>query len=255
MSPVLAGRGTNYTSPFEVAPPQVDSLSLVWHTDILILAFFAFFAVLTLPRFFTRFSRPSEWLDGHFFRSTTLLKQRYVSKTKKVILSPAEPVQSRAAFASSDDSHTLNSHSHLIRSAAEKGRIKLDLPPHIQSWAGRCRRISAFLCQECVPGYCIGRSIIVLGYFFIVLYASVYKASLFADPARTGFVAMAQAPIVYALATKNNLLGMALAIGYEKVRSLVQPSLIIQPSSAQLASPSRRSARCSCSEHPHAGLL
>lgn len=58
----------------------------------------------------------------------------------------------------------------------------------------------------------------MLGYFGIVLYASVYKANPFAAFLRTGYVSMAQFPIVVALATKNNILGMFLSVGYEKVR-------------------------------------
>jgi ferric-chelate reductase len=211
MSPVLFETAGGI---FVAKAPQVDDLSLVFHLNLVIFALFGLFSILTLPRFFTRFSRGSEWTTGLFLYSRP---RSSTPKSKYVVSVPLESVSHKATFSGSDDSHTLNSHTHLIRRAAdEKGR-KLSLPPHMKSWTGRYHRISAFLDRECVPSYSIGRSVIVAGYFLVLLYASVYKSSPFSDPLRTGFVAMSQIPLVFALATKNNVLGMMLAVGYEKV--------------------------------------
>lgn len=208
---------SNATSNFPAAAPKFDTIAFVFHINVLTLALFALFAAFTLPRLLTRFSRGSEWSRGYFLYSVTAENARKAWKSKYHISPPpVESVSRRAAFSGSDESHTLNSHTHLIRRKDEKGR-KLYLPPHTQSWSGRYHRISAFLGQECVPGYSIGRSIVVLGYFLIILYATVYKSSPFSDPQRAGFIAMSQLPLVFALGTKNNVLGMVLALGYEKV--------------------------------------
>lgn len=214
---IFAANATSTTTTSHVVASKFDTIAFVFHIDIFIFAFFGLFACLTLPRLFTRLSRGSEWAHGYFFYTATPEKARKVWKSKYVISPPLESVSHRAAFSGSDESHTFNSHTHLVRRNDEKGR-KLHLPPHTQSWAGRYHKISAFLGRTCFPGYSIGRSMVVLGYFLIILYATVYKSSPFSDPQRAGFVAMSQLPIVFALATKNNILGMLLALGYEKVR-------------------------------------
>jgi len=71
-----------------------------------------------------------------------------------------------------------------------------------------------------MPGYTIGRFLIVFGYCLIILVVSLYRCNPFLDYLRTGYVALGQIPIVFALATKNNILGMMLALGYEKLNYL-----------------------------------
>jgi ferric-chelate reductase len=197
--------------------PGVDSMDLVFHITILILAIFGFFALLTLPRLIVRFTRASEWPRGHFLYTTTLNDSHKAWKRKYNISSPLETTGRGAPrYPASDDSHTLYSHTHLIRHNDEKGLV-LSLPPHLISWSGRYHRISTFLGKQCFPGYSIGRSILVLGYTSIVFYATVYKSNPLIDLQRSGLVAMAQVPIIFALGSKNNVLGMMWAAGYEKV--------------------------------------
>jgi hypothetical protein len=59
-----------------------------------------------------------------------------------------------------------------------------------------------------------------MGYFSIVLFASLYQSNPFKDYLRTGFVSTAQIPIVVALGTKNNIIGKFLSMGYEKVETV-----------------------------------
>ena len=51
----------------------------------------------------------------------------------------------------------------------------------------------------------------------LVLFATFDESDIFSDPKRSGYVAMAQIPIVVALATKNNVLSWLSGEGYEKV--------------------------------------
>lgn len=51
----------------------------------------------------------------------------------------------------------------------------------------------------------------------LVLFATFDESDIFSDPKRAGYVAMAQIPIVVALATKNNVLTWLSGEGYEKV--------------------------------------
>jgi hypothetical protein len=69
-----------------------------------------------------------------------------------------------------------------------------------------------------LPGFSLGQVIILLGYFGILLATTVWdNSSPFVDVVRPGWIAVAQMPIIFALATKNNIIGMLLGTGYEKV--------------------------------------
>ncbi|KAG0693019.1 hypothetical protein DFH29DRAFT_1007765 [Suillus ampliporus] len=47
-----------------------------------------------------------------------------------------------------------------------------------------------------------------------------YSSNPFTDPERAGWVIASQIPFVYALATKNNIIGMMVGVGYEKLNLL-----------------------------------
>jgi len=68
--------------------------------------------------------------------------------------------------------------------------------------------------------YSLGQLIVLAIYLGVMLYAALYKSNPLADPIRTGFVAMAQVPIVFALAAKNGVLGWLTGIGYERLNFL-----------------------------------
>ena len=57
----------------------------------------------------------------------------------------------------------------------------------------------------------------------IVLYAGLYMSNPLAEPIRAGFVALSQIPVVVIFGTKNNLVGMLIGFGYERVRLLPSP--------------------------------
>lgn len=55
------------------------------------------------------------------------------------------------------------------------------------------------------------------GYMGIILFATFNRSNFFSDPKRAGWIAVAQIPIVVALASKNNILSWLSGQGYEKV--------------------------------------
>ena len=61
----------------------------------------------------------------------------------------------------------------------------------------------------------------------LVLFATFDESDIFSDPKRSGYVAMAQIPIVVALATKNNVLSWLSGEGYEKVRAPAMDSFLL----------------------------
>lgn len=210
---------SGYTPTVWVQTPQSDNARFVLNTTIFLLACFALFAVSTWPRLLTRFSRGAEWTQGHFiYHSTKPQRRPPAPKRRPIISRPLEARYEKGLRApNSDDDHTAVSHTALVRHADRAHGAKVSLPPHCRSWSAVFQRLSAALGTQLDDGLSLGRSIILICYFSIVLFASLYKSNPFHDYLRTGFVSTAQIPIVFALGTKNNIIGKFLSMGYEKV--------------------------------------
>ena len=205
-------------TPTVVQPRPLDDARFVFEITVFILAFFALFAVLTWPRLLTRFSRGSEWTRGHLIYHSTKPQRRLPApKRRPTISRPLEARYEKGRAPNSEDEHTTFSHVGLVRrEGAHNG--KLSLPPHCRSWSGIFQKSSAFLGIQLDEDLSVGRCIIILCYTGVFLFASLYKSNPFEDYLRTGYVATAQIPIIFALATKNNIIGKFLSMGYEKVQ-------------------------------------
>lgn len=197
---------------------HLNDVRFVLNTTIFILAFFALSAVLTWPRLLTRFSRGSEWTRGHLIYHSTKPQRRLpVVKRRPTIPRSLETRHEKGRAPNSEDNHTTFSHVGLVHRETHNG--KLSLPPHCRSWSGIFQKTSAILGIQLDEDLSLGRCIILLCYSAVVLFASLYKSNPFQDYLRTGYVSTAQIPIVFALATKNNIIGKFLSTGYEKVRA------------------------------------
>jgi len=196
----------------------LDDVQFVLNTTIFILAFFALSAVLTWPRLLTRFSRGSEWTRGHLIYHSTKPQRRLPAVKRRPTGSrPLEARHEKGRAPNTEDDHTTFSHVGLVHRETHNG--KFSLPPHCRSWSGIFQKTSAVLGIQLDEDLSLGRCIILLCYSAVVLFASLYKSNPFQDYLRTGYVSTAQIPIVFALATKNNIIGKFLSMGYEKVRA------------------------------------
>ena len=91
----------------------------------------------------------------------------------------------------------------------------------------------------------------MLLYFGVLLFAALFRDSVFTNPVRDAWIAVSQLPFVYALAMKNSAFTVLLGLGYEKVRSCganggtvcLTLNLV-----AELPTPLCREAYCACSE-------
>lgn len=202
-----------------------NDVHFVFATTVFLLAWFAFFAVLSWPRLFTRFSRGSEWTRGHLIYHSTKPQRRPPNmKRRPTISNPLESRNEKRRAPNSDEDHSTFSHVGLVRREGTRD-IKFSLPPHCRSWSGIHQRYSAILGIQVSESYCLGQCIVLLCYSSVVIYATLYKSNPFAEYVRTGFVATAQIPIAFALATKNNIIGKFLSMGYEKVEAVLSPRL------------------------------
>ncbi len=76
----------------------------------------------------------------------------------------------------------------------------------------------------------IGGAVICVLYFSLLLFAALYRTSIWTNPVRAAYVAISQIPVVYLLATKNNVLGVLLGTAYDKVRRSWRLWLLGRPS-------------------------
>jgi ferric-chelate reductase len=205
----LAARSPQPSASAAATPP-VDNLRLVFNGGVVLLSFFAFFVVVSIPRAFVRLS--SGWRQGHILWSVS-----DDPKDRKVPSSIDDSTEKDAdADVKSADSHTAYSHTDLVRH--ENGDVSSAFPHHIPTYSSILHPIASILRRRVMPGFSAGQALILGIYTSALVYVSLYMSNIFTDLKRSGLVAMSQIPFVFAFATKNNLWGMLVGLGYEKVR-------------------------------------
>lgn len=184
----------------------VDNLALVFRADLCIIALFLFVAVFNTPHLIHRLFDRSGWSTGLVLRSVPVGAGRPSQDSTIPTISYPTPIDTPAT-----------PHQENLPPLTRR-RIQRRLPsPRIRSWSNVFHGTSSFLRKPAFPGCSIRRLMILGTYFGIVMYAGLYKSDPFSGNVRKGFVAMSQLPIVFALGTKNNIIGAILSVGYEKV--------------------------------------
>jgi len=188
---------------------------LMYHVNLFILAVYAAIFFLRLPRFLARFWKPSEWLNGHILRSVRPISPRrphIIHTTHNATSAYTENYGS-----SSVDSHTLCDHNSAMRMEEKNRPATTNYPPHVSAGHALFAPLMGPLGFRVVPGFSATQLIVLCGWFALLIYPTLYKSTgPFTDPVRAGWVGTAQLPFVFAFASKNNVLGHFLGLGYEK---------------------------------------
>ncbi|KAL0579891.1 hypothetical protein V5O48_002138 [Marasmius crinis-equi] len=193
--------------------PKVDSELLMYHISLFILALLAVVVVVRLPRAIGRFSRAAEWTKGHVFGSKS-----FSNNTVRRVQWTHDSGPYTGGDYSSDSSHDMYGKEAQLQRVDNKGiPIATSYPPHFASTPAAFRPITTLLHTRVHPGVSISHLVVMAIYLAILVYPSFYKTNAFTDPKRFGWIAVAQYPFVYAFGTKNNMIGMVLAVGYEKI--------------------------------------
>jgi len=147
----------------------------------------------------------------------------------------ADDTTSEKTFQAPDEDHfALGPSSKLIRNASTttaraallrntssaSGRVRRPYhnpPVHMPGWSSMLPRVDAFFRFPLRPRISMGKALILLGYSILMFYAGLYKSNPFTQPIRAGWVAASQVPVIVVLATKNNIIGMMLGVGYERL--------------------------------------
>ncbi|KAF8628831.1 hypothetical protein AX17_005892 [Amanita inopinata Kibby_2008] len=230
-SPFIGGlsRATNDVGP------GVDIGALVYHLNLFIISLVAFVVLLRLPRGLARFWKLSEWCSGHLLRYIPYTERRALTqlpRQARVVREPSgkrgtRPPVSRShtmekGYASTDESHTLYTHANnAVRRLDSKGQpIRPSYPPHVPACPSFLRPLVGRLRTCIVPGLSDLQVLIMLTYFAILLYPFIYRSNFLIDEMPAAWIAISQLPFVFVFASKNNVLGWLLGVGYQRLNYL-----------------------------------
>ncbi|EGO19873.1 hypothetical protein SERLADRAFT_401128 [Serpula lacrymans var. lacrymans S7.9] len=122
-------------------------------------------------------------------------------------------------YTGSQDSHSAYSSVTYLGQFSSLKYAGAPAPRHVPMLSSFIHPISSALCHR-MNGYSVGQILLMAGYLGILFYGSFYESNPFTDPERAGYVITSQIPFIYAFATKNNVLGFLVGVGYEKLNFL-----------------------------------
>ncbi|THH20120.1 hypothetical protein EUX98_g8647 [Antrodiella citrinella] len=152
--------------------------------------------------------------DAHLTTSINLYDD-----TDDRVLGKSDPLSRSGTMGSTMSTRNLLSRnaSTLTTASTRIRRRREGLPAHMPSFSARIPYATNILRFTLRPGMDVGKAMILVSYFSILLYGTFYKSNVFSNAIRTGYLAVSQIPVVVVLGTKNNPIGMLLGMGYERL--------------------------------------
>jgi ferric-chelate reductase len=195
---------------------SLNVLTVVCYTNVLLLIIFILVVLVRFPRLFARFYQHSEWTSGHFLR--------HVPVSTKLDAVPAQIATDSLSWSEIVDL-SADGNSDTLVSEKSFGARRLSLvntyfPPHIPSCVSGFSWMLKLMHSRLVPGVPYSHLTVMVVWLAILCFPAFYKTNPFTDPQRYGWIAASQLPFVYALGTKNNIVGFLLGVGYEKLNFL-----------------------------------
>lgn len=223
------------------AAAELDPIPFFREIDIVLIGVAGFFILLALPRAIVRFRRLSEWFAGCFFRSVQLdglspRPRRMPSSGSAIKEKPLDvAVEEQSVYSNVELTPSVN-----LNPAPPKNP-----PSYIPAWTTMFPMVNSILETKIRPGYSLWKVLLMIGYMASMMYAALFDVNLFTSPARLGYLAVSQLPVIFIMATKNNVFGTLIGQGYEKVgtRALLHPFLLICLLTVELGSPVCRPRR------------
>lgn len=232
------------TTATAATPLSNDEIAL--YADVLILFVFLFFTLTAFPRIVARLTHGSAWRDGWIilrgassppipFSQTnasayTLSRKPTLSRNPTLSRKPTlnektlglggmgstESDTYESSFGPYDGTPKPLSHvnvlPHLRNARGEVGRE----PLRVRSYHAMLHPVSRPLSTR-YAGYSMGQYVILTVYAALMGVAMFLYASPVNNIKRAGYVCISQIPVVFALGTKNSLIGWLVGMGYEKV--------------------------------------
>lgn len=231
---------------------ELEPIPFFREIDIILIGVAGFFILLALPRAIARFQRLSEWFAGCFFRSVQLDGP---SPRPRRMPSSGSAIKEKPLDATLEV-QSVYSNVELTPSIDLNPAPPKNPPAYIPAWTTMFPTVNGILETKIRPGYSLWKVLLMLGYMAGMMYAALFDVNLFTSPARLGYLAVSQMPVIFIMATKNNVFGTLIGQGYEKVgcgAPLIHFRLT--PPSVELDSPLRR-PRCNFGcQPPRIGVL
>ncbi|KAG8680408.1 hypothetical protein FRC08_016316, partial [Ceratobasidium sp. 394] len=219
------------------ASTPLSNPEIGFYTDVLILFILLFFTLTALPCIILRLTHTSARRDGWIILRgtssppssspyTTRINESTFSVTRKPTLRRA--LSERTLDLGTTESETWGSSFGASQSKTILGGAHTTL--HLQHARGepsrllvRCLSYSSLLQPASklfsarLGGYSVGQFVLLAGYAALMGVAMFIYASPVDNVKRAGFVCISQIPVVFALGTKNSLVGWFVGMGYEKL--------------------------------------
>ena len=233
---VGSATSTLYTTVYDSSSDDETLLpgDLYLLADVILLGVVAVFFLFALPRAVTRLLRLSAWSEGLFLRAGA--RERHARHSRSPSASPKEGDvydYSERSFAArqhtaqgrrvnfergrTTTSPTTTTDDDDSACALTDSRPQRRPPAHMPAWSSICPKMNAWLCATLRPGYSVGGTLLLLGYSVLMLFVGLHGGNPFVQYIPAGWVGASQLPVAFLLGTKNNLLGILLGKGYEKV--------------------------------------
>ncbi|KAG8680420.1 hypothetical protein FRC08_016310 [Ceratobasidium sp. 394] len=220
------------------ASTPLSNQEIGFYTDVLILFILLFFTLTALPRIVLRLTHTSARRDGWIILRgtssppssspyTTRINESTFSVTRKPTLRRA--LSERTLDLGTTESETWGSSFGASQSKTILGgahttlhlqHARLDEPsrPLVRcpSYSSLLQPASKLFSAR-FAGYSVGQFVLLAGYAALMGVAMFVYASPVDNIKRAGFVCISQIPVVFALGTKNSLVGWLVGMGYEKV--------------------------------------
>lgn len=259
----VSKRGPDPTGglPAPYARPFVDDKASFWF-DIVLLSVFAVFVLAFLPRSIVRLCSRPNVLKGLILRGggkthPRIPRMSVYSHQENAMSSDTVVVMMEDVMGmdmdmtddmhsipeESDDSHTLHEHMSVPPMAVggsqkpcffhqagsffkhSASSSSYSPPFHFPTWTTIAYPIAKYANKSAGLGVSYGQIFLVVLYICGIVFVSGYYADPFSSVRRSGSLAMAQLPVIFALGAKNNLVGTLIGAGYEKVRACLIKSL------------------------------
>ncbi|KAE9402619.1 hypothetical protein BT96DRAFT_974233 [Gymnopus androsaceus JB14] len=195
------------------AAAKPNDFAIVLSIDVILLSLIALLFLLRLPRFLARLWRFSEWTSGLILQNRPYHKRTAGRRVQFSMTGNPSNVD-----LSSDESHTTYQEKAFAqRISAPSAPAEAAYPPHVSSCISIFRPMLKLMHARLVSGVSFSHAVVMTAWVGAIVYPAFYRTNAFTDPTRFGWITASQLPFVYAFGTKNNILGMFLGIGYEKL--------------------------------------
>ncbi|KAJ7600626.1 hypothetical protein C8J56DRAFT_1019736 [Mycena floridula] len=189
------------------------SIALVYYVNLFIISLIALLVLICSRRAIARFHSFSELTSGIFLRNvSTFPRPRGLQRNVSINTVGASTIAD-----TNDDIYSLYS-PDTITAPTRRQTIQTSYPPHVSPCPTFFQPLLLPLRKRVDSNYSLAQLFVQLIWFSVLIFEAFYQSTgPLLDSQRTAWIGVSQLPFVFAFSAKNNVLGMLLGMGYEKL--------------------------------------